>query len=219
MPNCTAQEQAGYWDQFKNKLSSITYFIRNIGTFLTNKYQQYGLALPRRIGIENFESEKNGINQFFAVYSYDTSKDTNAVKDLRKELDLSGIYMLPGSDLELYSRLHPTKPLPQNLSDCMHRLLTECMNSGVAIFHNKPREKLFTQLLWELEDSLPETFDKDETGDEFIKFGHQMFPSLSINDSDQRKGLAYFFTLWRILSYRFSYNKGLLAAEKRLLSN
>jgi len=211
IPTCTAQEQPSYWSQFKNTAQGA-------GRWLINKYKRYGIPHPRRIGIENFEGTFNGESKFFTVYKYDTSKDTNAVKDIRKELDLSGIYAVPESDLKLYNRLHPTKQLPQQLADCMKRLLIKGMNDGIITLNDNAKERVFMQLLWELEDALPETFNNDENGDEFIKFVHQMFISSSLEDLKLQKGLLYFLISWEYYTLRFNNKKGLLAAIKLSLT-
>ncbi len=96
----------------------------------------------------------------FEEFRYDLSQDNDVVKDLRKKLHISGIYLANGSDLNTYKKYLQQISVPEqyiqngfdinldnSISGCMGRLFTEMVDRSFVVFTETPEEYAWTQLL------------------------------------------------------------------------
>lgn len=129
---------------------------------------------------------------------YDLSRDTDSMKNLRKAFHVSGIYWSDRSDastckmdslfvspfVEQYLENGFDEKLDNSVSACMYRLLSSRIeNSPMKI--SATQDAAFMRLVWELEDCLPDGFNFDQDGREFIAFVRYMLGKAVAQSSDK----------------------------------
>jgi hypothetical protein len=156
---------AGPWDWVKDKAN-----------FVWNHYARWSIPRPRLVEYRM----KQVLGEKCERFRYDLSQDTDFVKELRKNLHVSGLYWSDSSDLntcemDIQTFMPPVEyfengfvaSMDNSVNACMYRLLTGALNSKAVL-------NPWIQLVWELESALPAKFDKDQTGAEFISFVRDM---------------------------------------------
>jgi len=220
-------QEAGYYERFNQSLSSIKQSIYNGMTFVWNlpAYIKAYFSKTSSPLVAHVKMELDG--KPFEGFWLNISQDSNEIKQLRKKLSLSGIYFADGSDIAIYEKLRSTLPSEQqyiengfsidkdnSVSACMFRLLNDmiAMNQRKAI--NSEELNIYLKLLWELDSTLPASFDSDSNGDTFIDFAKKMMShakNTSINISVQE-----ILSDWKRDSHRFNKNIGLQKAIERV---
>lgn len=189
------------WGWAKNKIGSIWF-----------SYKTWNIPRPALIG-HDLELDRNG--KKFEVFRYDLSKDNDSVKQLRKKLQISGIYLSDDSDMVFYRKYVNDRPnyminaaqrghvengfdINNNntICACMGRLLDYQKRTVRPIMTRDETEPLI-QLLWEIENSLPMAFDQDDHGIVFVDFIRKMLnkdiPEVNANEENKEKPFMSIF--------------------------
>lgn len=231
------------WGWARNKIGSVWF-----------SYKTWNVPRPALIEHEYVELDKN-----FETFMYDLSKDSDSVKQLRKKLYLSGIYLSDDSDMDFYRKYVSDRPnymiiaaqrgYVENGFDinnnnticaCMGRLLEHQKRTVRPVMARDETEPLI-QLLWEIENSLPMTFDQDDHGRVFVDFIRKMIradvPEVKINEKNKEQSfmsiflgglsdsleqrsrekeqeIGIYLSVWQHYTLRFRNNKGLDQAIK-----
>jgi hypothetical protein len=171
---CVQVSLAGPWEWVKDK-----------GNWITDKANSVWLgykrwSIPRPHLVYHKRTQIDG--RACELFGYDLSQDTDAMKDLRKNLHVSGLYFADGSDENVCQmKIQPEQyfkngldlELNNSVSKSMYRLLSSVLESNrmkIAM----PSEVAFMRLVWEIENCLPDAFDEDQDGRLFIAFVREM---------------------------------------------
>ena len=215
----SAQTSQSYWDWFKQGMQAIYNKISFIWQVPSAVKSAFNIPEPGLVGKTELTLDQNRLTEF----RYDISRDSEIVKDIRKKLGISGIYVADRSSKDLHKKLLLAKPARQeyiergfsvendnSLNACLSKLLVAIKNKGFTLHGKSPEQDAYIQLLWEVEDSLPDSLKTDTTGKEFIELARKMYP-----DADNST-IAQYLTFWYYYSKRFFKDKGLLNAIKQL---
>src|SRR5579863_3936588 len=219
-PAEVSQSSQGYWDWFKQGIQAIYNRVTLIWQIPLAIKSALNIPSPRLVGKTALDLDKNKLIEF----RYDVSQDNEVVKNIRKKLGISGIYVADGSSKDLHKKVLLVKPAGQeyiergfnvendnSLSGCLSKLLVMMQKNGIIFYGQSADQDACIQLLWEVEDSLPANL-KIDTGKQFLELAHTMYPDA--NNST----IAQYLTVWYYYSQdqRFLKNKGLLNAIKQL---
>lgn len=171
--------------------------------------------IPRPILSGHLSLKSNREKEKFLEFRFSLSKDTEIVKQLRKKLHISGIYLSDESDMDYYKQ-YVTDPshyiTPVNYSQYVENGFDVDNNNSVSAsmgrlfeYHKHTTRKImskneiesFMQLLWEIEKNLPISFDEDDHGIVFVDFIRKMIrkdvPQVEISKKDTEQSFMSIF--------------------------
>jgi len=215
-----SQSSQSYWGWFKQGAQAIYNNISLIWKVPYAVKSMFNIPVPRLVEKNELTLDQKRLTEF----RYDISRDNEIVKNLRKQLGLSGIYIADGSSKDLHKKVLLTKPIGQeyiergfnvendnSLSKCLSKLLVVIKKNGLVLSGQSPEQDACVQLLWEIENSLPNNLKTDTTDKQFIEFAHRMYPDITNNSI-----IASYLLFWSYYTMLFRKDKGLLNAIKKL---
>ncbi len=217
-------QEAGYYERFNQSLSSIKQsiyngmsFVWNLPAYIKAYFNRSASPLAAHVKME-LEGKP------FEGFWLNVSQDSNEVKQLRKKLNISGIYFADGSDITIYEKLKSTFSPEQQyiengfsinkdntVSACMFRLLNDMISMNQRKAISAQELSVYVRLLWELDNILPASFDSDSNGDLFIAFAQKM-----VKDKPTTVSMQQLLSAWQKDSHRFHKNEGLQKAIERV---
>jgi hypothetical protein len=221
----SAEAPQGYWDWFKEGMHSIKQaiydkisYLGQIPSDLFLKLMASSVPNPRLVKITKLNLDQNKLTEF----RYDVSRDRDMVKNIRKELGISGIYVADGSSKDAHKKFLSIQQPGQeyvergfnvendnSLSKCLSKLLV-AMEKEPFMPGKFPEQDAYIQLFWEVEDALSKSLKPDAPDKEFTELAHKMYPGVN------NKEIWWHLITWLHYSKRFAESKGLEKATREL---